>query len=224
MKNRLSSLWNRRTAWAPWCLMLSFWAIKTSRIWSKLGSAHYAMPFDVNERNPLFYVDTLQTYWFAWWIEEWAWHGEPSLMFSDRINFPAGGTTSLDYSLAIVHVVLAGLIRGLVGPSAAINLVAMLGVALSLAAVFLLIRAVSGNGLLSAVLAILVVTFGLARNNCLLDPELVFIAYMAFGLLAWLRYIERGSRGWLAVAGLMVGITCFTHAYYGIALLSCLGM
>jgi hypothetical protein len=203
--------------------MLVFWAWKTSDIWRHLRSAHYAMPLDDSCRSALSYGDTLLSYWLDWWVEMWAWHGKPSLFFCDLVNYPLGGPSALDRSLALVHTMLAGLIQPLVGPSAAINLVVMFGVALTLVAIFLAVRAVSGNGLLAAVLAILAITYGLARGNTLLDPELNFLAYTAFALLAWSRYVEQGGWKWLAAAALLIGITGFTHAYYGIALLACLG-
>jgi len=223
VKNRLSSLWNAKAVWMPWGLLLLFLALKTSDIWCQLGSAHFAMPYDTSCDSAWGYIDTYLSYWLDWWAEMWIWGGKPSLFFSDLVNYPLGGASALSYSMAFLHTLLVGLIQPAVGPSAAINLVVMLGLALSLAAIFFVVRAVSGNGYLSAALAILVVTYGLARGNCLLDPELTFLAYTAFALFAWSRYVERGGWRWLAVAAFLIGFTGFAHAYYGIALLACLG-
>ncbi len=218
--SRLRKLWSGRAAWGPWALMVSFLGWKTSDIWRQLRSAHFAMPVDIHVPSPCEYVDTLHTYWFTWWVSQWVWHSEPSLMWSDRINLPLGGNSALDYSLAIVHIGLAGLIEPLVGPSAALNLVVMLGVLATLVALYFVIRAISGNGLLAAALSILVVTYGLARGNCLLDLELAFLVYLVLALYAWNRYVLEGSRRWLVVAGFLVGFASFAHAYYGIAVLS----
>ncbi len=220
----LSTCWSRKGVWGPWLLLLAFWGVKTSQMWRQLTTAHFAMPYDLYTRNPLYYIDTIQMYSLTWWTSLWAWEGKPSLLHSDLINYPLGGTSILDYCLAWLHTALAGIIEPFVGASAAINLVAIAGLAVSLVAIFLLVRAVSGSGLLGAALSILVVTYGIARGNTLPDPELVLLAYMAFGLLAWMRYLERGGWRWLLLAGFLVAVTGFVHAYYGMALLSCLGV
>ncbi len=214
MKDRLSRLWNLRAAWAPWVLLLAFAAFKTSDIWRNLSTRHYALKGA--------FMDTVCTSWFSWWIGEAIWDGRHTLMFSDLINFPHGATTPLDYSLTFAHAWLAGLIQPLLGAVVAHNLVAIFGFVLTLVAFFLLLREVSGSTLLSSILSILVVSFGLAGDNCLPDPELIFVAWLGFSLLAWQRYLGAGRLGWLLASALLVGFTCYAQMYYGMAVLATL--
>jgi hypothetical protein len=215
MKDRLSRLWNRPAVWAPWGLVFVFFAWKTSDIWRHLGSRHYAL------KGAL--LDTFCTSWLSWWSSLAIWSGEHFRMSSGLTNYPEGAATALSYSLSFVHIGLAGLLRPLVGTPTDLNLVAMLGLGMSLAAIFLVLRAVSGNGYLSAVLAALVLSYGIAGNNCLLDPELICLAYLVFSLLAWKRYTEQGGRWWLVGTGLLVAFTSYAQMYYGTALLATLG-
>ncbi len=217
LRERCSSL----APYAPWALLLLFWVSKTFRLWCELGTAHYAMPFDIDAQTPLQYVDSTQMYWFTWWTEMWAWNGKP-LLWCDLLNYPLGGESAQVHSLAYVHTLIAGVIQPWVGPSAAVNLVVAAGLAASLVGCFIVVRSVAGNGLFSAVLAILAVSFGLARGNVLFDPELNYLVYFALTLFAWKRYLEQGGWRWALAAVVLAGLTGFIQSYYAVALYAAL--
>ncbi len=201
---------------APWAIIGFFWAWKTVPIWRHFGSRHYAI------RGPL--LDTLNMLWLSWWTHFSGTSADHSLLFSDLINFPAGGASAVDYSLAFVHVGLAGLMRGLMPDIAAHNLLGLAGFAFSLVAIFLLLREVSGEGILAALFSCLVVTFGLATSNQLPDLELLYFGYLPLSLFCWLRYVEGGRRGWGIGAVLLTGFASYAQMYYGMALLAMLGL
>jgi hypothetical protein len=201
--------------WGPWGLLFVFWAWKTSDIWRSLTSRHYAI-WGV-------FFDTMNMVWMSWWTDV-AMHSSEGLFETTYVNFPDGGATALSQSLAWTHVVLAGLLRGVVGGLAAHNLLAILGLGLSLTAVFLLLRHLSGERWMAALLTLLMVTYGLCWGQTLPDLELASFGYFGFALLAWLRYAEDGGRGRLILAAILVGWTGFVQMYYGLSLVTLLGM
>ncbi len=200
---------------APVGILVLFWAAKTASLWRHLDTRHYAM------RAPL--VDTFHMIWQSWWTSVAVGSAEHSLLSSNLINHPLGSPSALDYSLASLHVGLAGLFRGAIGTNAAHNLVAIIGFTFSLVAVYLLLREVSGARLRAAVMTCLVMAAGLCVANELPDLELIFFGYLPLALFGWLRYQDRGSWRWLALAIGMVGLTAFSQMYYGIALFTILG-
>ena len=201
--------------WGPWGLLVLFWAWKTSDIWRSLTSRHYAI-WGV-------FFDTMNMVWMSWWTDV-AVHGSEGVFETTHVNFPDGGATALSQSLAWSHVALAGILRGALGGLAAHNLLAVLGLGLSLVGVFLLLRHLSGERWLAAVLTLLVVTYGLCWGQTLPDLELVSFGYLPLAILAWWRYAEDGGRARLALAVLLVGWTGFVQMYYGLSLLILLGM
>ena len=212
-----SGAWKLRgQRWLPWALIGLFWALKTAPIWRHFSSRHYAI------RGPL--LDTLNMLWLSWWTHFSGASAERSLLFSDLINHPAGGVSAVDYSLAFLHVGLAGLLRGVLGGVAAHNLVGLVGFTFSLVAVYLLLREVSGEGWWSALLACLVIALGLCTSNQLPDLELLFFGYLPMGLLAWLRFVRSGKRGWSIAAVILVGLSAFGQMYYGLSLLGMLAI
>ncbi len=211
------SEWKARVQrWLPWAVIGLFWAWKTVPIWRHFGSRHYAI------RGPL--LDTLNMLWLSWWTHLSGASPDHSLLFSDLINYPLGGSSAVDYSLAFLHVGLAGLLRGLLPDIAAHNLLGLAGLLFSLVAIFLLLREVSGEGILAALFACLVVTFGLATSNQLPDLELLFFGYLPLALLCWHRYLGRGERRFGVAAVVLTGLASYAQMYYGLALLSMLAV
>jgi hypothetical protein len=200
----------------PWAIVGLFWAWKTAPIWRHFGSRHYAI------RGPL--LDTLNMLWLSWWTHFSSASADHSLLFSDLINYPAGGASAVDYSLAFLHVGVAGLLRGVMPDIAAHNLLGLAGFAFSLVALFLLLREVSGEGILAALFSCLVITFGLATSNQLPDLELLYFGYLPLALFCWLRYVDRGSWGWGVGALVLTGFTSYAQMYYGLALFAMLGL
>jgi hypothetical protein len=211
----MSKVRERLAAWGPWGLLGLFWLWKTSAIWRHLTTRHYTL------WGVLY--DTLHMHWMSWWTGVALTREDQSLFFSTLTNYPHGGPTDLDNSLAAAHAMLSGLLQLVVGSTTANNLVAVAGVALALVAFFLLLRRVSGDGLFAAVLAMLAFNYAICWERSLPDLELVQLGYIGLSLWAWVRFAEEGGRGRAAVAMVLVGWTCFTQMYYGLSLLMMLG-
>ncbi len=206
----------RLIAMAPVALLVLFWCAKTASIWRDLGSRHYGM------RAPL--LDVLGMQWMSWWTHLASTSAEHSLFFSDMINHPVGGPSILDDSLAFLHIGAAGLLRGLLGGVAAINLVAVTGFTFSLVAVFLFLREVSGERLRAAVMTCLVVAAALCTANQLPELEFVFFGYLPLALLCWMRYVTDGRRRWLVASASLIGLSSYAQMYYGLSLFIVLGL
>lgn len=204
--------WKQRgQRWLPWVILGLFWVAKTAAIWRHLQTRHYAI------RGPL--LDTLNMLWLSWWTEFSVASSNHTLLFSDLINFPLGGSSAVDYSLAFLHVGVAGLLRGVLPDLVAHNVMALAGFSFSLVAIFLLLREAAGEGVLAALFACLVTTFGLATANQLPDLELLWFGYLPLALVGWLRFIETGRVGWGVGAVLLTGLTAYAQMYYGLALI-----
>jgi hypothetical protein len=204
----------RLNQWGPWLALLCAWLLKTWEIWRYLGERHYAVWG--------MFFDTLHMDWMSWWSSVAYTHPGQSLFHSTWINAPLGAPTVMNHSLASVHVALAGALRLVLGGIAAHNLVALLGCAFTLVALFLLLRHISGSGWLGALLAALVFTFGLGWAGTLPDLEVLYFGYAALALLAWLKFVEAGGRGRFIVASLLVAWTAFAQMYYGLSVLAML--
>jgi hypothetical protein len=197
--------------WLPWALLALWWGWKGSAVWSHLGSRHYAT------WGVLY--DAMHMHWMSWWTGRALTSPELVLFESPLIDFPAGGGTDLDNSLAAVHAMLAGLLRLGLGAPAAHNLVALAGLAAALVAAFLLLRRLAGHGLVAAGMAILALDLGLCWERTLPDLDLAQIGWLCFALWAWLRWADRGRWRDLALATALTAFTAFTQMYYGLALL-----
>lgn len=200
----------------PWAVVGLFFVWKTVPVWRHFGSRHYAI------RGPL--LDTLNMLWLSWWTHVAGSSADHTLLFSDLVNFPLGGSSAVDYSLAFLHVGLAGLLRGVMPDVAAHNLVGMAGLLFSIVAIFLLLREVSGEGVLAGLFTCLVVTFGLATSNQLPDLELLYFGYLPLALLCWHRYLVLGGRRWVVGAVVLTGLASYAQMYYGLTLLSMLAV
>jgi hypothetical protein len=205
---------NKLNQWGPWLALLCAWLLKTWEIWRYLGERHYAVWG--------MFFDTLHMDWMSWWSSVAYTHPGQSLFHSTWINAPLGAPTVMNHSLASVHVALAGALRLVVGGIAAHNLVALLGCAFTLVALFLLLRHISSSGWLGALMASLVFTFGLGWAGTLPDLEVLYFGYAALALLAWLRFVEAGGRGRFIIASLLVAWTAFAQMYYGLSVLAML--
>ncbi len=201
--------------WGPWLILAVGWLLKTWELWRYLGSRHYALWG--------LYFDTVHMDWMSWWTTVAINRPDQDLLYSTLVSYPVGCSTVLDSSLAFVHVILAGVLRLAVGSPASHNIVASLGVAVTLLGVFLLLRHISRNGIVAALLSLLVLTYGMAWARTLPDLELIFFGYLAFGLLAWYRYAESGGKWRLALAVGVLGWTSFSQMYYGFSLFVILG-
>ncbi len=210
----MQRLEKRFGTWGPWLILVVAWLAKTWEMWRHLGSRHYALWG--------LYFDTVHMDWMSWWTSVALTRPDQDLLYSTFVSYPVGCYTVIDSSLAFVHVVLAGVLRLAVGSPAAHNIVAALGVGVSLLGVFLLLRHISRSGVVAALLSALVVTYGIAWVRTLPDLELVFFGYLAFALLAWYRYVEVGGKWRLALAVFLVGLTSFSQMYYGFSLLGIL--
>ena len=208
-----TSAWSR---WGPWALLLCAWVLKTWEIWRHLSQRHYALWGS--------FFDTLQMLWMSWWTNFSLHDPEQSLFFTSYLNHPNGAATEMKTGLAWVHSAMAGILQNFVGPTTSHNLVALLGCAVTLVGMFLLLRHLSRNGWLAAVLAALVFTFGLGFGRTLPDLEVICFGYAALAMLAWIRYLEDGGTWRLALAVALVAWTCYTQMYYGLSLLAMLGV
>lgn len=202
--------------WGPWLALFCAWLLKTWEIWLHLVDRHYAV-WGI-------FFDTLHMDWMSWWASVASTAPGESLFYSTWVNFPDGASTVMNHSLASVHVVLAGLLRLLVGGVMAHNLVALAGCAFTLVALFLLLRHLAGSGWLAAILASLVFTFGLGWAGTLPDLEVLYFGYAALALLAWLAFVERGGKGRMVLASILVAWTAFTQMYYGLSLMTMLAV
>ncbi len=211
----MSRLRSFALAFGPWGLLLLFWAWKTSEIWRHFTSRHYAL-WGV-------FFDTLNMVWMSWYSSLFTEGGVESLFHTDLINYPSGGITVLDQNLAFVHAMVAGLLRPVLGPTGAHNAVALAGLAAALVSVYLLLRHLSQSRFVPALLAILVVNYGLSWVNTLPDLELTFFVYPPLALYFWSRYVQE-NRWWLASAAVaLLFWTCVVQMYYGLSLLFVLG-
>ncbi len=201
--------------WAPAALLALWWAWKGSAIWSHLGTRHY-VTWGV-------LYDAMHMHWMSWWTGVAASSAEHGLFRSALIDFPYGGGTDLDKSLAAVHAMLAGLLRLVAGAPAAHNLVALAGLGAALVAAWLLLRRIAGHGLPAALLAVLAVDYALCWERTLPDLDLVQLGYLGFSLHAWLAWAESGRKRWLLLAVLLGAWTTYTQMYYGLGLLTVLG-
>ncbi len=206
---------SRTARWLPWALLALWWGWKGSAVWSHLGSRHYAT------WGVLY--DAMHMHWMSWWTSRAVTSPEWVLFESPLIDFPAGGGTDLDNSLAAVHAMLAGLLRLVVGAPAAHNLVALAGLGAALLGLFLLLRRLAGRDLVAAGLAILALDLGLCWERTLPDLDLAQIGWLAFALWAWLGWARHGRWRGLLLAVALTAWTAFTQMYYGIALLLILG-
>ncbi len=201
---------------APWLVLLAAFCLKTWTLWRHLADRHYALWG--------MYFDTLHMDWMSWWTGMALTHPGESLTFSTWLNAPDGAPTVMSHSLAGMHVALAGLLRLVTTGLVAHNLVALMGCAFTMVALFLLLRHLSNSGLLAAVLAALVFTFGLGWAGTLPDLEVLFFGWTPLALMAWLRYVETGSWWRLVVAAGLVALTAFAQMYYGLSVLAMLAM
>ena len=161
-----------------------------------------------------------QDVYFNMWRLEWVAHAlrtQPSRLFDANIFYPERDTLALSDAMIVEGLIASPLIWTGLPPVLVHNLLLLAAIALSGAAMFALVRYLTGSRA-AAVVAGTVFAFAPYRFEHVMHMELEWTLWMPLAFLALHRLYDTGRAAFGAALGACIALQMLSSIYYGIFL------